>query len=37
MSQKILKTPEHGFSNLKDYPLKPNYMDLHGLKMHCVV
>jgi len=34
MAKKILRTPEHAFSNLKDYPFKANYMDLGGVKMH---
>jgi len=30
----VLKTPEHRFLNLKDYPFKANYMDVGGLQMH---
>lgn len=34
MNLKILTTPDNSFENLKDYPFKPNYMDLGGMKMH---
>lgn len=33
---KVLKTPESRFSSLKDYPFKPNYMDVGGVKMHYI-
>jgi len=36
MTIKILKTPESSFANLKDYPFKPNYMDLGSVKMHYI-
>ncbi|WFD11880.1 haloalkane dehalogenase [Tepidibacter hydrothermalis] len=36
MTQKILKTPSHRFSNLKDYPFKSNYIDVGGVNMHYV-
>jgi len=30
----VLRTPESAFEHLKDYPFKPNYMDVGGLNMH---
>lgn len=36
MNLKVLQTPDSAFSNLKDYPFKPNYMDVGGLKMHYI-
>lgn len=32
----ILRTPDTRFENLPDYPFKPNYMNLNGLRMHYV-
>jgi len=36
MKTRILTTPETAFANLKDYPFKPNYIDVGGLNMHYV-
>lgn len=33
---KVLRTPDTAFNNLPDYPFKPNYMDINGLRMHYV-
>lgn len=34
---KFVNTPEERFANLKDYPFKPNFIELNeGLKMHYV-
>ncbi len=30
----ILRTPDERFENLKDYPFKPNYMEIDGLRIH---
>ena len=30
----ILRTPDHRFENLEDYPFKPNYMVIDGLRIH---
>ena len=30
----ILRTPDERFENLKDYPFKPNYMMIDGLRIH---
>ena len=30
----VLRTPEHRFKNLKDYPFKPNYTEIDGLRIH---
>lgn len=32
----ILRTPDSQFDNLPDYPFKPNYIDVGGLRMHYV-
>lgn len=32
----FLRTPEELFKNLKDYPFKPNYLEVKGLRMHYV-
>ncbi len=34
MTLQILSTPEHAFSNLKDYPFTANYLTVEGMKMH---
>ena len=31
-----LRTPDHRFENLPDYPFTPHYLDLDGLRMHYV-
>ena len=31
-----LRTPDSRFNNLKDYPFKPNYISIDGLRMHYV-
>lgn len=36
MGKKIVRTPEHRFSNLLDYPFEPNYLEVDGLRMHYV-
>ncbi len=38
MSNKIecLRTPDDRFSKLIDYPFKPNYVDVYGMRMHYV-
>ena len=33
-TNKFIKTPDSAFENLPDYPFKPNYMDLDGVRMH---
>ena len=33
---KVLRTPEERFQNLPDYPFKPNYIDIDGMRMHYV-
>ena len=30
----VLRTPDERFENLKDYPYKPNYMMIDGLRIH---
>ena len=30
----VLRTPDERFENLKDYPFKPNYMIIDGLRIH---
>ena len=30
----VLRTPDERFENLKDYPFKPNYMMIDGLRIH---
>ena len=30
----VLRTPDERFDNLKDYPFKPNYMMIDGLRIH---
>lgn len=30
----VLRTPDERFENLKDYPFKPNYMEIDGLRIH---
>ncbi|SDW34989.1 haloalkane dehalogenase [Marinobacter mobilis] len=32
----VLRTPEHRFKRLLDYPFAPNYADVGGLRMHYV-
>ncbi len=32
----VLRTPDHCFDQLVDYPFKPNYIDLNGIRMHYV-
>ena len=32
----ILRTPDERFENLPDYPFKPNYVEIDGLRMHYV-
>ncbi|QSP94727.1 haloalkane dehalogenase [Marinobacter salinisoli] len=32
----FLRTPEHRFVNLPDYPFAPHYLDVGGLRMHYV-
>ena len=32
----ILRTPDHHFENLPDYPFTPNYVTIDGLRMHYV-
>lgn len=36
MSKQPLRTPEHRFMDLPDYPFKPNYHEVDGLRMHYV-
>lgn len=31
---KSIRTPEHCFQNLPDYPFEPNYIEVNGLRMH---
>ena len=33
---KILRTPDNRFSNLLDYPFKPNYIQLGDIRIHYV-
>ncbi len=30
----VLRTPDARFENLEDYPYKPNYMEIQGLRVH---
>ena len=30
----VLRTPDERFENLQDYPFKPNYMMIDGLRIH---
>ena len=30
----VLRTPDERFENLEDYPFKPNYMVIEGLRIH---
>ncbi len=32
----VLRTPDHHFENLPDYPFQPKYVDLDGIRMHFV-
>ncbi len=32
----FIRTPEHRFNNLPDYPFEPNYVEVEGLRMHYV-
>ena len=32
----ILRTPEERFRNLPEYPYKPNYVDINGLRVHYI-
>ncbi|MDO3720559.1 haloalkane dehalogenase [Marinobacter sp. chi1] len=32
----FLRTPEHRFHNLPDYPFEPRYVEVEGLRMHYV-
>ena len=32
----ILRTPEERFRNLPEYPFKPNYVDINGLRVHYI-
>ncbi len=32
----VLRTPDERFENLPDYPFRPNYVEVHGLRMHYV-
>lgn len=32
----ILRTPEERFQNLPDYPFKPNYLDIEGVRVHYI-
>ena len=34
LSPGVLRTPDARFENLKDYPYKPNYMMIDGLRIH---
>lgn len=34
VSNGILRTPDHYFGNLVDYPFAPNYMEIDGLRVH---
>lgn len=33
---KVLRTPDERFENLPDYPFKPNYVEVEGLRIHYV-
>jgi len=33
---KILRTPDHCFENLPDYPFVPHYIDIDGLRVHYI-
>lgn len=33
---KVLRTPDERFENLLDYPFKPNYVEVEGLRIHYV-
>ncbi len=33
---KVLRTPDERFANLPDYPFKPHYADVNGIRMHYV-
>ncbi len=33
---KLLRTPNERFDNLPDYPFKPNYLDIDGIRIHYV-
>ncbi len=32
----LLRTPDERFENLPDYPFKPNYIDIDGIRIHFV-
>ncbi len=32
----LLRTPDERFGNLPDYPFKPNYIDIDGIRIHFV-
>ena len=34
LKEGVLRTPDDRFENLKDYPFKPNYMVIDGLRIH---
>lgn len=36
MAISFVRTPEERFANLPDYPFKPHYLDIEGLRMHYV-
>lgn len=33
---KLIRTPEERFENLPDYPFKPNYLEIDGIRIHYV-
>jgi len=33
---KTLRTPEERFENLPDYPFKPNYIEIEGIRIHYI-
>ena len=33
---KLLRTPEERFKNLPDFPFKPNYREVDGIRIHYI-
>lgn len=33
---KLIRTPDERFENLPDFPFKPNYIEIHGIRIHYV-
>lgn len=36
MTHQVLRTPDSAFTNLKDYPFAPNYLEVDGMRVHYV-